>query len=331
VERTSRNPESLQPKEKIMPSIRYRQVTAVVLVALCAGTVPATFGAAAEKTLQDKRQSDAPWAEEVKVRPDVVYGHKDGMALTLDLFQPGVDANGAGVLFLVSGGWFSHWAPPDKMQGFVKPLTDKGFTVFAVRHGSSPRYSLPEIVEDVRRSVRYVRLHAMEYGVDPNRLGVYGMSAGGHLSLLLGTASDNGDADSEDPVLRVSDRVRAVVAWVPPTDLRTMVWKSPESLPAYKNYPALDLPLDQAAKVSPLVHVTPDDPPSLVLSGAKDNLVPIKHSEEIRDAFEAQHVPNRLIVFENSGHGFQKEDQQKAMREMANWFEKHLLEKQKAE
>jgi len=267
-------------------------------------------------------------AEDMKITPDVVYGHKFGMALTLDVFQPTGDANGAGVLFMVSGGWFSHWAPPEKMQGFIKPLMDKGFTVFAVRHGSSPKYSLPEIVEDVRRSVRYVRLHAEKFDVDPKRLGVYGMSAGGHLSLLLGTASDHGDADSKDPVLRVSDRVRAVVAWVPPTDLRIMAWEAPESLPAYKNFPALDLSLDEAAKASPLVHVTPDDPPTLVMAGAKDDLVPIKHSEEIHDAFEAQNVPNRLIVFENSGHGFQKEDQRKAMREMATWFEKYLVEKQ---
>ena len=266
----------------------------------------------------------------VKITPDVVYGHKFGMALTLDVFQPEDHANGAGVLFMVSGGWFSRWAPAEKMEGFTRPLTDKGFTVFVVRHGSSPKYALPEIVQDVRRSVRFVRLHAKEYGVDPNRLGVYGMSAGGHLALLLGTASDQGDANSKDPVLRVNDRVQAVVAWVPPTDLRTLVWKAPESLPVYKNFPALDLPIDEAAKVSPLMHVTPDDPPTLVLSGAKDKLVPIQQSKKIRAAFEAKHVPNKLLVYENSGHGFQKEDRQKAMAEMVAWFEKYLNGKPKA-
>jgi len=128
----------------------------------------------------------------------------------------------------------------------------------------------------------------------------------------------------------VNDRVQAVVAWVPPTDLRTLVWKAPESLPVYKNFPALDLPIDEAAKVSPLVHVTPDDPPTLVLSGAKDKLVPIQQSKKIRAAFEAKHVPNKLLVYENSGHGFQKEDRQKAMAEMVAWFEKYLNGKPKA-
>jgi acetyl esterase/lipase len=267
-------------------------------------------------------------AEEVNITPDVVYGHKFGMALTLDAFQPADNANGTGVLFMVSGGWFSKWTPPESMLPITKPLTDKGFTVFTVRHGSSPKYSIPEIVEDVRRSVRFIRLNAERFDVDPDRLGVYGMSAGGHLSLMLGTASDEGDANSKDPVLQVSDRVSAVVAWVPPTDLRIAVWEAPESLPAYKNFPALDLSIDEAAKVSPLVHVTPDDPPTLVLSGAKDQLVPIKHSEDICDAFEKQNVTNKLIVFENAGHGFQKADMQKAMSEMVTWFEQHLIEKQ---
>ena len=104
-------------------------------------------------------------AREVNITPDVVYGHKFGMALTFDVFQP-EDANGAGVLFMVSGGWFSRWAPPETMQNFTKPLTDKGFTVFTVRHGSSPKYSIPEIVKDVRRSVRYIRFHADQFDVD---------------------------------------------------------------------------------------------------------------------------------------------------------------------
>ncbi|HUQ69515.1 MAG TPA: alpha/beta hydrolase, partial [Planctomycetaceae bacterium] len=126
----------------------------------------------------------------VEITPDVVYGHKDGLAMTFDVFTPKENANGAGVLFMVSGGWYSNWAPPEQMQAAFVPLTSKGFTVFAVRHGSSPRYGIPEAVSDVRRSVRYIRMNAKQYGVDPNRLGVYGMSAGGHLSLMLGTASD---------------------------------------------------------------------------------------------------------------------------------------------
>jgi acetyl esterase/lipase len=175
-----------------------------------------------------------------KIQPDVVYGHKDGLAMTFDVHRPEKEANGAAVLFMVSGGWYSVWGPPEQLRPMFATVLDRGYTVLAVRHGSSPRYTIPEAVADVRRAVRYVRLNAEELGIDPNRLGVMGMSAGGHLSLMLGTTGDDGDAKAADPVDRESSRVQAVVALVPPTDLRVAVWEAPESLPAYRNFPALD-------------------------------------------------------------------------------------------
>ncbi len=160
---------------------------------------------------------------------------------------------------MVSGGWYSKWSPPEQMQPLFRPLLDRGFTVFAVRHGSSPKFSIPEAVGDVRRAVRFIRQHAEEYKIDPDKLGVFGFSAGGHLSLVLGTASDNGKPDANDAVEGQSNRVAAVVAVVAPTDLRIMVWEAPDHLPAYKNFPALELELAEAAKYSPIVHVTADD------------------------------------------------------------------------
>lgn len=263
-------------------------------------------------------------ADEVKITPDVVYGHKFGLALTFDVFTPAENANGAGVLFMVSGGWYSRWAPPENMQGFFKPLTDKGFTVFAVRHGSSPKFSIPEAVDDVRRGVRYIRLNAKRFQVDPDRLGVYGASAGGHLSLMLGTAPDTGNPKAKDPVLRVSDRVKAVVAWVAPTDLQIMVWKAPDHLPAYDRFPALDLELDAAKQHSPLVHVTADDAPTLLVVGDKDLLVPMKHSQDIHAAFQKAKVTSELIVLEGAGHGFGGKHRERAVKELVVWFEKHL-------
>ena len=263
-------------------------------------------------------------ADEARITPDVVYGHKFGLALTFDVFTPAENANGAGVLFMVSGGWYSRWSPPKNLRGFFKSLTDKGFTVFAVRHGSSPKFSIPEAVEDVRRAVRYIRLNAKMFLVDPDRLGVYGASAGGHLSLMLGTASDKGNPSAKDPVLQESDRVKAVVAWVAPTDLQIMVWKTPDHLPAYDRFPALNLELDAAKQHSPLVHVTADDPPTLLVVGDKDTLVPMKHSQDIHAAFEKVNVTSKLIVLEGAGHGFRAEHRERAVKELVAWFEKHL-------
>jgi acetyl esterase/lipase len=265
--------------------------------------------------------------QNVEITPDVVYGHKDGLAMTFDVFTPKQNANGAAVLFMVSGGWYSNWVPPEAARPFYEPLTNKGFTVFTVRHGSSPRYSIPEAVSDVRRSVRYIRLNAERFHVDPNRLGVYGMSAGGHLSLMLGTAADEGKPDDKDPVLKVSDRVQAVVAFVAPTDLTIMVKEAPDRLPAYSRFPALDLDLPNAKSHSPLLQVTADDAPTLLLAGAKDDLVPIDHSRKIREAFDKTKVANKLVEYENAGHGFGPDDLKQAVAEMVAWFETHLAKK----
>ena len=259
--------------------------------------------------------------DSVAITPDVVYGHKHGMALTMDVFAPKADSNGAAVLFMVSGGWRSSWSPPEQAVGRFQSLLDKGFTVFAVRHGSSPKYKIPEIVEDVRRGVRFVRLNAEKFGIDSERLGVFGGSAGGHLTLMLATTSDEGDEDAQDETLRVSDRVAAVVAYFPPTDLRSLV---PEPPTQNELFPALNFDPARAGDYSPLVHVTPDDPPTLLIHGDQDTLVPLSHSENILAAYKEKNVPAELIVIEGAGHGFRGDDAKRASDALVAWFEKHL-------
>jgi len=260
-----------------------------------------------------------------QIEPDLVYGHKDGLALTLDVYRPEVPANGAAILFMVSGGWFSNWAPPEQTKPLFQPYLERGYTVFAVRHGSSPRYSIPEAVGDVQRAVRYVRLNAEKLAVDPARLGVLGMSAGGHLSLMLATTGDDGQATARDALERVSSRVAAVAALVPPTDLRVAVWESPESLPAYRNFPALNLAMDKAAAFSPVTHVTPDDAPSLVIMGEKDDLVPPRHGTWMETALAREHVPHKVLILPGAGHGLEGDENRATMlREVIGWFDQHL-------
>ncbi len=136
-------------------------------------------------------------AEEARIQPNVIYGHKDGMVLTYDVFHA-AEPNGAAVLFMVSGGWFSVWMPPEQRLPWFQALLDRGFTVIAVHHGSAPRFKVPDAVSDVRAAVRHVKTNAADYGVEADRLGVYGGSAGGHLDppiLLV-----HGDADELVPI-----------------------------------------------------------------------------------------------------------------------------------
>jgi acetyl esterase/lipase len=261
-------------------------------------------------------------AEKVEITPDVVYGHKDGLAMTFDVLRPKEKANVAGILFLVSGGWYSGWGAPEQNVQRFQSLLDKGFTMFIVRHGSSPKYLIPEIVEDVRRSVRYIRKNADRFGVDPERLGVTGGSAGGHLSLMLGTTGDDGDAKANDELLHTSDRVAAVVAFYPPTDVRPWVL---ESSYHYQHYPALRFDRAKADAYSPLLAVSPDDAPTLLIHGDQDKLVPLDHSERILSELQKAHVPCELLVIKGAAHGFRGEDEARAVAARNAWFEKQLL------
>src|SRR5260370_37255485 len=120
----------------------------------------------------------------------MVYGHKDGRPLTFDGYRPSAP-NGAGVIVIVSGGWQSSVDMGRLIaQGYQPPLNKKGFAVFAVRHGSSPRYPMSAIVADVRRAVRFIPQHASEYGVHPNRIGVVGGHARGARALRLCATAD---------------------------------------------------------------------------------------------------------------------------------------------
>ena len=263
-------------------------------------------------------------AESPKIETDIVYGHKDGLAMTMDRYHPQTP-NGAAVLFMVSGGWRSKWAPPEELLFLFQPFLSQGYNVFAVRHGSSPRYTIPEAMADVRRAVRFVRYNAERFEIDDSRLGVLGMSAGGHLSLMLGTTGDDGNPEGKDDIERTSSRVAAVVALVPPTDLRVAVWEAPESLPAYRGFPALDLPLDKAKEYSPVIHVTPDDAPSLVIMGGKDDLVPPEHGEWIDEQFEKKNVARKLIIFPEAGHDLGGiTTRLKTFQESIDWYNTHL-------
>jgi acetyl esterase/lipase len=262
-------------------------------------------------------------AAEVQIVPDVVYGHKDGMALTFDVLKPVSGADGAAVIYMVSGGWVSSWTPPEQSVTRFQPLLDKGFTVFVVRHGSSPKYLIPDIVADVRRAVRYIRYNAATWGIDADRMGVHGGSAGGHLSLMLGNASDEGDPSAREPFMHVSDRVASVVAYFPPVDLRRMA----RGLEAGTEgrFPALNFEREKASDYSPLVFVTPDDPPTLLVHGDADTLVNISNSQIIYKAFQDAGVTTEFVTLPGAGHGFRGDDATRANGLMVDWFSKTLL------
>jgi len=242
---------------------------------------------------------------------DVIYAKSGGAAFTMDVFKPKIP-NGAAVIFLVSGGWFSSHESIN--APFAQPLNDLGFTVFEVVHGSQPKYTIPEISKMITRAVRFVHASAATYGVDPTRLGITGASAGGHLSLMTAGKGDEGDANAKDPVDRQPSTVAAVVAYMPPTDFLNYGTLTPKGLFTGMTFspfkPAFGLPanptddqLNAVAKdASPIYTITAKFPPTLLIHGDKDALVPIQQSQTMLDALKKAGVVAELLTVPGGGH-----------------------------
>lgn len=269
---------------------------------------------------------------------DVIYGRKFGTCLTLDVFTP-AQANGIGLIFLVSGGWLSSCDTPGMVTinyDSIKLFLDKGYTVFAVVHGSQPKFTISEIIQDIHRSVRFIRHNASVYGVSPEHLGITGSSSGGHLALMIATQGTNGPADAPDPVDRESSAIQAAAVFFPPTDF--LNWGAPgvdavgmNTMASMKA--AFGPRADTAAnrqilgkEISPAYFVTSHLPPVEIIHGDADAGVPIQQSELfIQRAREAGATLPRLIVRHGKGHGWgrfweSKED----MEAFTDWFDQHL-------
>ncbi|MEO6033909.1 MAG: alpha/beta hydrolase [Verrucomicrobiota bacterium] len=260
---------------------------------------------------------------------DVVYGRKFGSALTMDVFQP-EKTNGFAILFMVSGGFFSSHEAINAAS--YKPLLERGYTVFAVVHGSQPRFTIPEIEQDIHRAVRFVRHNAKKFGVDAKHLGITGGSAGGHLSLTMGTQGSAGQADAKDPVDGESSVVQAVACFYPPTDF--LNWSKPGDdgvgfgptaqfqLAFGPRSATADGRQALGQEISPINFVTSSMAPTLVIHGDADKMVPIYQAEIFKKRCEEMHAPFKLIVREGKDHGWPGMDVD--MKIFADWFDEYL-------
>jgi len=295
-----------------------------------------------------------PGSSEFLRQPDVVYGRKHGTALTMDVVTPKENAKGIGVIWVASGGWYSahDMVVSDAPNTAIGTLARRGYTVFGVVMGSQPKFTIPELVEDLNRATRFIRANAAEYKIDPELIGVCGGSAGGHLSLMLATAGAPGKADAKDPVDRVSSRVQAAAVFFPPTDFlnygkegenavgRGVLkdFRAPfdfhKFVPITGGFPGAgtferitdeDEILTIARQVSPVNHVTADDPPALIIHGDADFLVPIQQAEIFKKKMEDVKGTAEIVVRPGAGHGWANLDKDWSI--ITDWFDKHLVKK----
>ncbi len=303
---------------------------ALALLALTAGHA----GAAAPQT--------APMVPitPVNVERNVIYGMYSGSALLMDVHRP-VKSNGYGILFVAGSGWHApleYGATPIKdtqVPLWGPPLVAAGYTVFSVNHRAAPRFHYPTAVEDVQRAVRFIRHHAKVYGIDPDRLGGLGGSSGGHLVGLVSALGAPGLTGDPDPVNRQPATLQTVVLRAPLVDLPKMI-EVPAGLALVVSF--LEVPLGDNvptskalwAQASPQTHVSATTPPTLLIHGDADDLVPHSQSSGYEAALRAAGVPTRLITVPGGKHGADfgypqpRPGWSNYYNEPVMWFDQHL-------
>lgn len=260
----------------------------------------------------------------------IVYGKRIGRDLTFDVLQP-ANTNGIGVVLMVSGRWKSG-EPGTFRPWITAALLRRGYTVFPVYHISQPDATITEISEDVNRAVRFIRLHAREYGVDPSRLGLTGGSAGGHLSLMIATRGGPGNPDAPDPIDRESSAVQAVAIFYPVTDLLNLGTSTenpgdggpPKSFvqgfgPEATNMAAWKV---IGHNLSPIYYVKSNLPPILIYHGDADTLVPLDQSQRFQTAARNAGSTVELVVHHNGSHGWLSMVWD--IRKFADWYDRYL-------
>jgi acetyl esterase/lipase len=281
-------------------------------------------------SLLTSAQAQSPTLVGYKRTEDVIYSRKFGTALTLDVFEP-EKKNGAAVFFMVSGGFVSSHdgVSPRMYHAFL----ERGYTVFAVVHACQPKFQIPEIQNDIHRAIRYVRHNASRWGVDTNKFGISGGSAGGHLSLTIGTQGKSGSPTAKDLADRASSAVQAVACFFPPTDFEN--WGAPGDNQVgigkvgtqFKGAfgPKSDSPEGRAElgkEISPLNFVTASSAPALIIHGDADKLVPIYQAQIYEKKCQEVGATCKIITRPGADHGWK--DMEKDLTIFADWFDLHL-------
>lgn len=260
----------------------------------------------------------------------IAYGTRNGQNLTFDVLRP-AKPNGIGIVVMASGQWRSG-GPGAFASWIAAPFLRRGYTVFAVYHTSQPEATVMEIVAQVNRAVRYVRHTASQYGVNPEKLGVTGGSSGGHLALMLATRGGPGPDEASDPVERESSAVQAVAIFYPPTDLLNLGESTenpgdggpPKSFVRAFGKDSTNMTIWKVIgrEMSPIYHVRSNLPPTLIVHGDADTLVPLDQSQRYAAAVTSMGGSLELLVHKGGQHGWPSMAWD--VRRFADWFDKHL-------
>jgi acetyl esterase/lipase len=234
-----------------------------------------------------------------------------GIALKMDLYYPQNRSDSMPVVVYLHGG---AWEFGTKLSegGIVdfNPLLMHGYVIASVDYRLAPQFKFPAQIDDVKCSIRSLRAHAGDYHIDPQRIGVWGASAGAHLAALLGVTDKSAGFDNAGGYTDQSSAVQAVVDMFGPTDLlqpgfvpnTNDIAQAVFGVPAHSPSPVLK-------RASPVTYVGPGDAPFLVIHGAEDTVVPLSQSTEFVDRLHKAGDAAILVVVQNAGHGLAPTEQ----------------------
>jgi acetyl esterase/lipase len=264
---------------------------------------------------------------------DVVYGEVHGTGLLMDIFTPKEKANGLAIVDVASGAWHSDRGKirDHTLAQLYRIFCSRGYTVFAIRPGSRTRYTGLEMATHVRMGIRYVKLHAAEYKIDPERLGLTGASAGGHLATLVAVTPEEGKPEASQPLQRLGTQVRAAAVFFPPTDFLDWNGKPANTqmladllfLGGIKGHSEEEIQ-ERARQLSPAELVKSPPIPFLLIHGDADPVVPLQQSQKMVAALKAAGGAAELIVKPGGGHPWLTLPEE--VKIMADWFDQNLPE-----
>ena len=224
-----------------------------------------------------------PLPPSVKVEKGVEYGRGGDVALKLDLYQPAAEdaedaaAGRPAVIFVHGGAW--QGGNREIYHYYCVKLAEKGYVTATISYRLSGVAPFPAAVQDVKCAVRWLRANAERLHIDPQRIAIAGGSAGGHLSLMAGYVTDEPTLEGDGGHPEVSSRVQAVVNFYGPTDLTTEFARDNGVVVKFLGGESYADQPELYRLASPNSHVTADDPPTLILHGSIDTIVPIDQAE----------------------------------------------------
>ena len=226
-------------------------------------------------------------------------GDKASDRPTLTVHRPAPEeANGTAVVVFPGGG-YRMLAMEKEGHRVARWLNSLGVTAFVLKYRLGPRYRHPAPLQDAKRALRYVRLHADEYGVNPERLGVWGFSAGGHLAATTGTHFDRGDTQAEGPIDRMSARPDFLVLAYPVITFTEDYMHRGSRTALLGENPDSELVENLSAEKQ----VTPETPPTFLFHTSEDTGVPAENSIAFYKALHEAGVPAELHIYEQGRHG----------------------------